>query len=202
MKGLRRMWRERIEEVLRQIGQHPAWGVEHCYRVYHQAMSLARGQNVDEEVVFAAAIVHDFGAYPPYRLPGADHAARSAQVAVPFLIDQGFPVQKANVLEGAILGHMYDSEPASSLESRVIHDADVLDFLGAIGIARQLLLVGRPEGFANLSEAAKMARRLAADLPSRLVTEQGRALGITRRQETIRFLDALEQQRAGEAVNQ
>lgn len=190
------MWRERVVEVLGQIGQHPAWGVQHCMRVYHLAMKLGRNLSVDEEVVFAAAMSHDFGAYPPYRLPGSDHAARSAQVAVPFLIDEGFPVQKMILLQQAILGHMYDSEPSTAPEAQVIHDADTLDFLGAIGIARLILLVGRSDGFESLPDAMARARQYASDLPARVFTEAGRKLAQTRRDEMHAFIEALSAQQA------
>lgn len=194
------MWRKRVIEVLNQIGQHPAWGVEHCRRVYRLAVELAGADPVDEEVVFAAAMVHDFGAYPPYRLPGADHAARSIQVVIPFLIDEGFPVQKTHILQESILGHMYDVQPGESLESRVIHDADTLDFLGAIGISRLLMLISRPEGFESLAAAAHRARHLAEVLPSKTVTPLGRQMAESRRDLMLRFLDDLDEQRAGEAL--
>lgn len=194
------MWRERIVEVLSQIGRHPAWGVQHCVRVYNLAMQLAGQVGADEEVIFAASMSHDFGAYPPYRLPGSDHAARSAQVAVPFLVNEGFPVQKMIPLQQAILGHMYDVEPAETIEAQLIHDSDTLDFLGAIGIIRQVLLVGRPEGYDSLSAALARARQHAHDLPSRVITPAGRRMAEARRDEMLHFLASIDAESAPDAL--
>jgi uncharacterized protein len=109
-------------------------------------MALARAENVpvDEEVVFAAAMLHDMGGFAPYALAGVDHAVRSTQVADQVLKPSGFPMDKAAAVKTAILNHSYyDPTVPASAEGIVLHDADGLDFLGSVSAMRILAIVGK-----------------------------------------------------------
>ncbi len=192
------MWREellRLESGL----DHPAWGAAHSRRVRRVAMLLAerQGYTVDGELLLAAGCLHDLGAFPQYRRPGVDHADRSAEVAGELLPRIGFPAEKVKPVQEIIAGHMFDREPAAGAEARVFHDADALDFLGAIGITRLLSIAGRDDWTPDLRAAVTLARRFRRELPGRLHTPLAKRMGADRREQMSAFLDALEEQTEG-----
>lgn len=167
-------WRRAVFAQAEQHFRHPSWGWRHSERNYLLGMSLARteGLAVDADVMFAAAFLHDWGGIEPFAAAGVDHAVRSVQLAEPFLTEAGFPMEKFPAVRAAILGHMYDKEPEGP-EAVVIHDADALDFLGALGAARLLAATGsRPD----YDQAVGRIERFAVDIPPRLKTATARDL--------------------------
>jgi uncharacterized protein len=98
------------------------------------------------------------------------------ELAEPFLTEAGFPMEKFPAVRAAILGHMYDKEPEGA-EAIVLHDADALDFLGALGAARLLAATAdRPD----YDQALGRIERFAVDIPPRLKTAAARDLATQR----------------------
>lgn len=171
-------WRRAVYEQANTHFQHPSWGVRHSERNYVLGMALAEaeGLTVDADVLFAAAFLHDWGGIAPFAVAGMDHAVRSVELAEPFLIGAGFPMEKFPAVRAAILGHMYDKEPDGP-EAIVLHDADALDFLGALGAARLLAATNdRPD----YDQALGRIERFAVDVPPRLKTAAARTMGTQR----------------------
>lgn len=165
-------WRRAVYDQANTHLQHPSWGVRHSERNYVLGMALAQteGLTVDADVLFAAAFLHDWGGIEPFNVAGVDHAVRSVQLAEPFLTEAGFPMEKFPAVRTAILGHMYDKEPEGP-EAIVLHDADALDFLGALGAARLLAATAdRPD----YDQALVRIGRFAVDIPPRLKTAAAR----------------------------
>jgi len=110
-------------------------GVDHVLRVRDLALAIAEKvrEPVDREVLELAALLHDIG-----RLSVAtNHAERSAEIARILLELAGYPHDKIDMVVKAILAHSYTSHvEALSIEAKILSDADKLDALGAIGIAR------------------------------------------------------------------
>lgn len=164
-------WRDSLCAFARTNLVHFAWGYEHGIRDYQLAMKLAHedGVSVDEEVLFAAGLLHDMGGFAPFEKQGVDHAVRSTEVIDPVLKAAGFPMAKADAVKKAILTHSYyDPTPPETPEAIVLHDADVLDFLGAISLARILSIAGKEKGISDPKAAVKLLTAFAADLPSKL----------------------------------
>ncbi|MGE5509090.1 MAG: HD domain-containing protein [Chitinophagales bacterium] len=184
------MWRERLTELAREL-KHPAWGYDHGERVYRLALDLAGGEPIDEAALFAAARLHDLGAFAPYRQIERDHALRSAEVAPQLLAEAGFPAGKTALVQEIIRGHMFDAEPGPSREAVFFHDADTLDFLGAVGAARLLAVVGLDDWTPDLPAAVALLRRFALELPARVHSSRARDLARTRQAELNSFLEAL-----------
>ena len=102
-----------------------------------------RGVAVDDEALLCAAYLHDLGALGSYREPGAPHEVRAAALLDEIALPAGFPADRLPLVREIILGHDYRVKPESPHpEVAFFHDADVLDFLGAIGIARMISVVG------------------------------------------------------------
>lgn len=194
-------WRATVSELAQKTLKNPAWGYSHSQRNYALAAKLARqdGVKLDDDVMFAAAYLHDIAAFPGYAKEGVDHADRAAELVGPILTDAGFPAAKIDAVKAAITTHMYFRDPKAA-EARYLHDADALDWLGAIGIARVTALVdpngGKPAG----PDVVKMLEENIAEVPARVVTPAGRKLMPARRDFLARYLSDLKAQTDGYAT--
>ncbi|NLG28078.1 MAG: HD domain-containing protein [Chloroflexi bacterium] len=185
-------WRDRLNRLSAQC-PHPAWGPAHCQRVYELARELAALERtcVDAEALFAAACLHDLGAMPPYRRTGVDHAERSAELAVELLPGAGFARERIPLVRTIIRRHMYADAPSEPPEAVLFHDADTLDFLGAIGVARILSIVGLDDWAPDLPSAVQLLQRFQRELPDRLLCASARRMAAPRTAEMEAFLRAL-----------
>lgn len=125
-----------------------AHDVAHVRRVLNNAERLSAEEGADRRVVVPAACLHDCVAVPkdsPDRHRGSRLAA---EAAAEFLREIDFEAELLPAVCHAIEAHSYSAGIApETLEARVVQDADRLDSLGAIGIARCLLVgghLGRP----------------------------------------------------------
>lgn len=185
-------WKQKVYDFAQANLKHSAWGLAHSERDYLLAVDVADHAelNVDKDVLFAAAFLHDMGGFEPYSKPGVDHAARSAEVCDQVLTPAGFPQEKLESVRSAIRTHSYYSPDAPQTpEAVALHDADALDFLGAIGVARILSLTGHETP--DLAGSVKLVDRLLHDAPPSLVTAYGQAMGAQRVEEMHGFLSAL-----------
>lgn len=111
------------------------WALNHSRRLLHLIEEIADDLSFDREIIWLAAHLHDWGAYPPWSQPGVDHALRSNEVAETFLNERGFPQETiSRVLECIGFHHMAGA--GKSVEAVLLRDADALDFLGVTGILR------------------------------------------------------------------
>lgn len=112
---------------------------DHTYRVVAHVLDLCREiPQADSEIAHLAALLHDIARPEESRGNGAvDHALLGSQIARDFLLNHDYPTEKAYRVERCIAEHRFRSgnRPAS-LEAQILFDADKLDSLGAIGIAR------------------------------------------------------------------
>jgi len=117
---------------------------EHTHRVYNLCMHIGQVEGADMEVLKIAAYLHDVGR--PYQDESKGticHAEKGAEMAST-LLDK-YPIsaeQKANMLH-CIRSHRFrgNCQP-ETLEAKILFDADKLDSIGAIGIARAFQFAG------------------------------------------------------------
>lgn len=185
-------WRAQVHTLAAKHFRHPAWGLSHCERDYALARELAARDHValDDDVLYAAAFLHDMAAFAPWEKPEEDHADVAAGLVGDFLKSVGFPMEKIDGVRGAIRTHMYDREPESP-EALYLHDADALDWLGAIGIARILALVDENGGSPTGPEVVPMLDENLAKVPARVLSPAGRALVPERQRSLEAFLREL-----------
>lgn len=183
-------WKRKIYGFARERLKHPAWGWTHSERDYRLAIEIAskEGLAIDTDILFAAAFTHDIGAIGEFQKEGVDHAVRSVELAEPLLRDAGFPMEKFPGVRGAILGHMHDKVPGKGHEAIILHDADTLDFLGSVGVARRLAVTGTAIDYST--GVARIAE-FADKLPGRLVTGSAKAMAGSRVDEMRRFVTTL-----------
>ncbi len=185
-------WKVTIYDLARAKFHHPAWGWQHSERNYRVALVLARGDGlrVDDDVLFAAALLHDMAAFMPCEDAKLEHSECAARQSGAILRAAGFPMEKLPAVQAAERGHMYYSNPGAQPEAIVLHDADSLDFLGDVGAARMLSLAD--ENAESFARAAKTLRSFVRDISTRLITKTAQKMGAERAAELTRFLDALD----------
>ena len=107
-----------------------ASGYEHSYRIYQLARKIGEGMEYDDEVLHAACFLHDVEM-------SSGHPESSADKARVILGETGFTPGKIETVYRAILYHM-PGEPGEepSTEGKLLHDANLLETLGAIGLIR------------------------------------------------------------------
>ena len=107
---------------------------DHVLRVHALAEHIAETEGADPDIVSAAALLHDVGRNQAEDI-GRDHAIFAAERAREIL--SGAPAQRREAVIHAIATHRFRSGPEpDTLEAKVVFDADKLDAIGAIGIAR------------------------------------------------------------------
>jgi uncharacterized protein len=182
-------WHATVREFAAKHFKNPAWGYSHCIRDYALARELAAADHVtlDDDVLFAAAYLHDMAAFKPWENEKLDHSDVAAGIVDTVLEGTGFPMGKIDAVRGAIRTHMYYRDPLGP-EALYLHDADALDWLGAIGVARVMALVEPNGGDPDGPKAVKMLEDNLKDVPARVISPAGRALVAPRKAELQRFL--------------
>ncbi|GAB4209605.1 MAG: HD domain-containing protein [Roseiflexaceae bacterium] len=138
------IWEQRCAAFLAEhMAGDSAHDLAHVHRVVANAVALAREERADLAVVLPAAWLHDCITVPKDSPLRAQASALAARVACRFLEDAGYPPLLLPAISHAIETHSFSAGIApQTLEARVVQDADRLDALGAIGIARCLALGG------------------------------------------------------------
>jgi HD superfamily phosphodiesterase len=185
-------WRAAVHRFVAANMKHPAWGLSHSVRDYELAKELAAADEVavDDDVLYAAAYLHDVAAFAPFHKHDVDHQDEAARIVESMLAGTGFPMSKIEAVRGAIRTHMFERDPAGP-EAIYLHDADALDWLGAIGVARVFALVdakgGRPDGRTAVAELEDTLKAV----PPRIVSTAGKARMPQRVRELEQFLREL-----------
>jgi uncharacterized protein len=174
----------------------------HQPRLYRLAVQLAENQPFDDDVLHAAAWMHDLGVFichrpeDPAALAAWDHIAYAAR-EVPVLLRRfGFPAVKAPSVIEAIRTHLPSGNPVA-FEGVLLRDADILEQLGAVAILRTVSKVGRDTRFARFSDALRVLRRNAEELPNQLRLEAARRLAGPRLEILRAFLEAADAEEDG-----
>jgi len=182
---------------------------DHVLRVLTLAERIARAEGADLEIVRTAALLHDVGRRQAEEA-GLDHAAFAADRAREMLRGRG--AGKVDGVIHAIAAHRFRGRPdPATLEAKVLFDADKLDAMGAVGIARAFAYGGaHGQRLWAPGEAIDLDRWLAqgddpaehtpvhefvvklSRLSARLYTPTGRALAEGRHAYMVAFFERLE----------
>lgn len=116
---------------------------DHLRRVMSLAETIQTREGGDLPTLWAAVAFHDIG-QERERLHGGDHAQIGAAMAGDLLAGTIFPQERIPAVQQAIQDHrMTGGKLPRTLEGRILYDADKIDCLGAIGIARLFCITGR-----------------------------------------------------------
>ena len=131
---------DQIEAYMLSCIRETVHDMDHVYRVLNFALYIAeREQNVDYDVLIASALLHDIGRDGE----NGGHNVVGAEMARAFLREIDFPKEKIDGVYHAIITHsngMYCER--KTLEAKILYDADKLEAIGVMGIARAFLYAG------------------------------------------------------------
>lgn len=127
-----------------------AHSLDHIERVYRMALKIAKEEkNVDLDVLRVAALLHDIGRVKEDedKTGKVCHAKESARMSERILKTLNYSDEKIEKIKRCILTHRYkaDNRP-SSIEEKILFDADKIDASGAMVIIRGSMWLGRNGG--------------------------------------------------------
>lgn len=194
-------WRESVRTFIRREAL-PADKFGHQPRLYALAVRIAVGEECDDDVLFAAAWMHDIGVFVGHRpsdpaaLAQWDHVPYTIKITSELLSAWGFPAEKLGAVCEVIRTHQPKDSPRSK-EAVVLRDADILEQLGAVGILRTIVKVGRDTRYQFFSDAIPVLERAVRELPRQLRLPQSQLLAKPRVSALQDFLQSV-QLEAGE----
>jgi uncharacterized protein len=194
---------------------------DHLVRVMALADTIQAGEGGALPTIWAAVAFHDIG-QERERRHGGDHAQIGAEMAADLLFQTAFPQEAIPAVQQAIREHrMTGGRIPTTLEGRILYDADKIDCLGAIGIGRLFCITGRynqkiyspvPSDIVEPVDpliVRQLRRRpdyspsiefqlLFGDLPERMTTATGKELARERYIYMKEFFQRLHQEVKGE----
>jgi uncharacterized protein len=130
-------------EVQRRIQNDLAHDYSHIMRVYKNAQKISRHEKADTRLVLAAVLLHDIVQYPKSDKRSKLSSLESAAIAEKILAKHDFTKKEISIISDAIRDHSYSrNKTPKTLVGKILQDADRLDALGAIGIARTFSVGG------------------------------------------------------------
>ncbi len=183
----------------------PVHGFSHILRVYRLCERIGRQENADLTIVRAAALLHDVEGDVDVR---EEHHLAAARFAEKTLIKEGWSEEAIKAVVHCIRAHRFrdDSEKPQTLEAQVLFDADKIDAIGAVGVARAVAYAVRAgmdvyappselylsTGELELGESQTVAHEYLFKLrhiKDRLFTPSGRSLAAERHELMVRFFE-------------
>ena len=151
----------------------PSHDAGHVERVRRIALFLAKSEGADISVIEKAAELHDIAREKE------NHAAEGAKLAREILSSQGHDAEFVEKVARCIETHSFSgSKKPESLEAWILSDADKLDAMGAIGVARAFLY--SREAGRGIEETIKHFEDKLLKLYGLLHTETARKIGLRR----------------------
>jgi uncharacterized protein len=217
---------QKIREIVEKELSCNAHDMEHIMRVFNTCTHLAEGEDVDMEVIQAAALLHDIARIKEDvdNSGNTDHALLGAEMAAPILRELGFPEDRIKHIQECIKTHRYRTgiKPETT-EAKIVFDADKIDGVGATGVARGFIWTGKNnarfhykpdlEEYAKENLGGKINGRIQDKtkhcqwieintklkfLPDKMQTKKGRELCKRRVEYQISFMDRMEREINGE----
>jgi uncharacterized protein len=197
-------------------GNDGAHDASHLERVWRNAQALlAHHPAADALVVMAACYLHDLVNLPKNDPGRAQASRRSALLARTELTRLGFPAQQLDAVAHAIEAHSFSAAVVpTTLEAKIVQDADRLDALGAVGLARMFYVAGcMGRALAHATDPLARTRALddqaytldhivvkLAKLPAMMQLDAGRALAEARLARLLAFREEFAAEWLGSAA--
>ena len=184
IKGIER----KAEENSLKTGCH---GWDHTQRVRELVLKIGLEEKADLEILEIAALLHDIARKKEKN--GLCHAEEGARIAGEILKDH----PKKEGIVHCIESHRFSrGKQPKTLEAKILQDADKLDSMGAVGIARCFMYQSEHKG--NIHTAKEHFQEKLLKLGSLMHTKTGKKLASERHEFLEEFLDRLEKEEKGE----
>lgn len=189
-------FRTSIETYIRENAL-PVDKYSHQPRLYALTLQLAQSADLayDDDILHAAVWLHDLGVFEGHRpvdpdaLSKWDNVAYACEMIPALLTSWRFPAEKIPAVIDTIRQHVANGRPATP-EAILLHDADLLELLGAIGIMRALSKVGRDTRYTTHGSVVKVLES-ALQLPDQLLLPAAKLIAEQKVSVLQMFLTAL-----------
>lgn len=189
-------FRTSIETYIRENAL-PVDKYSHQPRLYALTLQLAQSADLayDDDILHAAVWLHDLGVFEGHRpvdpdaLSKWDNVAYACEMIPALLTSWRFPAEKIPAVIDAIRQHVVNGRPATP-EAILLHDADLLELLGAVGIMRALSKVGRDTRYTTHGSVVKVLES-ALQLPDQLLLPAAKLIAEQKVSVLQMFLTAL-----------
>ena len=121
----------------------PAHDFDHIMRVFNNAQKICKKENANKKLVLSAVLLHDIISYPKSDKRSKLSSIKSANESKKILKEFDFTKEEIQIISDAIRDHSFSRNKIPvTLEGKILQDADRLDAIGAIGIARVFAVSG------------------------------------------------------------
>lgn len=126
--------KNQVEKIMDNDSAHD---FEHVMRVYKNAQKICKKEKANEKLVLTATLLHDIVSYPKSDKRSKLSSIHSAKKSKQILKKYDFSNEEIIIISNAIRDHSFSQNKVpATLEGKILQDADRLDAIGAIGIAR------------------------------------------------------------------
>ena len=130
-------------DVEKMMKNDPAHDFEHIMRVYKNAEKLCKKEKIKPTLVLTAALLHDIVSYKKSDKRSKNSSTESAKKAQTMLKKYNYSDDDISIISDAIRDHSFSKHKTpKTIEGKILQDADRLDAIGAIGIARAFSVAG------------------------------------------------------------
>jgi len=184
---------EKIRRYVRsELGAAGSHGMDHTERVTHLCRIIGQCEHADLDILIPAALLHDI-ARPLEKEKGLPHEAEGARMAEVYLASVNYNPVLIPAICAAIRTHRFRSDDKpETREAKILSDADKLDAMGAVGIARTFMRAAEYGG--DITDAVAHFHDKLLKLKDLMYTETGRDIAQKRHAILITFLQDLEQE--------
>jgi len=138
---------KRIESLKDYVKQRmkndSAHDFNHIMRVYKNAKTICKTEKVNDELVLSGVLLHDIISYPKSHKNSKLSSVKSSEKAKTILKKYGYSEKETKIISDAIRDHSFSRHKTpQTIEGKILQDADRLDAIGAIGIARVFAVGG------------------------------------------------------------
>ena len=131
------------QEVHNLMINDSAHDFDHIMRVFKNAQKICKKENAPEKLVLSAVLLHDIVSYPKSDKRSKLSSIKSAEKSKKILKKFNFTKEEIQIISDAIRDHSFSrNKIPTTLEGKILQDADRLDAIGAIGIARVFAVSG------------------------------------------------------------
>ena len=131
------------QEVYDLMINDSAHDFDHIMRVFKNAQKICKKENARENLVLSAVLLHDIVSYPKSDKRSKSSSIKSAVKSKKILKKFNFTKEEIQIISDAIRDHSFSrNKIPMTLEGKILQDADRLDAIGAIGIARVFAVSG------------------------------------------------------------
>ena len=132
-----------LKLVEKKVKNDSAHDFHHIMRVFKNAQKLCKKEKANEKLVLTAVLLHDIVSYPKSDSRSKMSSVHSAEEAKKILDKFDYSNEEIKIICDAIRDHSFSrGKTPETLEGKILQDADRLDAIGAIGIARVFAVGG------------------------------------------------------------